>query len=151
MPLNLDFGEVGKLPPEGTYLVKCLKAELKSGKQAPYIATQFEIVAPAMPGFKNLFLNLSCAPQSLWATQRNLEALTGLEFREDNMSVDESDLQGLICGAIIVHGEYNGAPKAEIANLVSEEIGQEAVENYVPMDEDDDDSGSYGMSFDPNE
>lgn len=151
MPLNLDFGEVGKLPPEGTYLVKCIKAEIKSGKEAPYIATQYEIQAPTMVGFKNLFLNLSVAPQSLWATQRNLEALTGREFREDNMAIDEQELPGLICGAIITHGEYNGAAKAEIANLVPEEIGQEAVDNYVPEEEFDEGSSTFGMSFDPNE
>jgi len=146
MPLNLNFGDVGSIPEEGTKLVKCILAEVKAGKQAPYIKFQFELLGPDMPGFNQLYLNLSCAQQSLWATQKSLEALTGREFRDDNMEIDENDFSGLICGAIVVHGEYQGVERPQIDSLVPKELGEEAMSNYVPPEPEDADE-QIGLSF----
>lgn len=148
MPLNLDFGEVGNIPEEGTKLLKCILAEVKVGKQAPYIKLQFELLGPDMPGFNQLYLNLSCAQQSLWATQKSLEALTGLEFRDDNMEIDEADFFGLICGGIVTHGEYNGVARPQIDSLVPKEVGEEAMENWIPPEPDDEEPIDLSFSGD---
>lgn len=131
MPINLDFGDVGKIPDEGTYLVKVKTATIEKGPQAPYIKLNFEICGPTMMGYSNLWLNLSVAQQSLWATQRDLEALTGYDYKDDNMMVDEHDLPGLMCGAIIEHGEWESRAKPEITRLVPLSVAEEALANWT--------------------
>jgi len=51
----------------------------------------------------------------------------------------------LICGAIVVHGEYQGVERPQIDSLVPKELGEEAMSNYVHRNRDADEQ--IGLSF----
>jgi len=115
MPITLDFDHV--FPPEGEYILECVKAEMKSDKNGYDLEKiQWSIIAPTNAGHI-VFDQISFAPAAMAMAQQRLEAMTGIPYRDSNMVVDEKDHPGLRVHAMLVHDEYDGVQQLKVKRM----------------------------------
>lgn len=115
MKVNIDFSKVkdfGEAVPEGTYLVKIKKVEVKDGDQAKYFAWESEIADGDYKGSK-IWWNTSLAPNALFNLRNMIEAC-GIEVPRSKFQVDTDLLLGKTLGVIVEHDVYKGKTKANV-------------------------------------
>ena|SRR5436190_23996061 len=111
MTIPLDFSDVGGVPDEGIYRLRVSDVEIKPTKDKPEnknLVLEFTIVEPIEWMNFKIWDNVSLTPQARWRLQQVLEAITGEEWREDNMSLDPRDLLGQEFEAGVFHSDYQG-------------------------------------------
>lgn len=118
--IDLNFGKVGALPPEGDILFRITAADVKPAKdqsKAPNIVVDLVIAEHEDSEWVNWKLRqwLNLGEASLWKTQEFLEAATGQDWRDDSMALDPSDLVNLELIGQCVHSEdNNGKPSLNV-------------------------------------
>lgn len=122
--INLDFGEDtvgGGLLPEGMVILQVADVEVKDKKDDPssqYLSFRMKPVFPEdVANCRPVFHISSLKPEARWALKDTLEAITGMDWDQDGMSLDPRDLLGLLVQATIVHETYNNKLQAKIKNL----------------------------------
>lgn len=131
--IDLNFGGVDGASnfdlPEGEYILVCNEVEVKEGKAAPYLNMKFSVADGEHEG-KWVFHIASLGEKSRGFLQEMLEALTGVSWRNDNMSLDPNDLPGLTAKANVYQEAYTdnqGRPK--MASKVKSWIPKNSVPN----------------------
>lgn len=119
--ISLNMGSVGAIPPDGAYPVKVTKSDIgasKDGNSHNWFL-RYEILeaddAPEWVG-KEIQDLVNIQESTLWRVQMVLEAMTGREWRDDNMDFDPADVVG---AELIVEGnegEYNNQKQFQIKN-----------------------------------
>jgi hypothetical protein len=93
--LSLDFGNVGKVPPDGTYRFTVVKAKVKlnKAKDGKYINFQFALTDSPDEAFEGhtVWDKGSLKKAGLWRTQEILEAITQEPWQDDDMSLTVND------------------------------------------------------------
>lgn len=140
----IDFTGVesgGGSVPDGTYEVKVVDVERKTGKDSgeDYYAWEFVIVTPEKFKGRKLWHNTSLTQQSLWALRKLLEAL-GVEIPEDALDLDDADLIDRTVGAEVANEEYNKKQKPRIMDFFEfDEEDEEATKGLKKKVDDDED------------
>jgi len=129
--LDLDFGDVGKMPPEGVWRILIKSAILKQNKAKDGQIIDFEAEFMDMPdpsyeGFK-IFPNpnASLKPTARWKLQEVLGAITQEDWSDDNMKLevngpDDAEpyhiplLEGKTSLIVFVHDTYNNKPSMKV-------------------------------------
>lgn len=116
MAIELNFGDIvpQTLIPEGFYTVAVEDVAIEDSKATPgnkNMVLTLTIVGPdhvdaALIGRK-IRETVSLASAALWKVQLVLEALTGMEWQQDNMKLDPRDLMGLTAKVTVFHNTSN--------------------------------------------
>lgn len=102
--------------PEGDYICKVSKITLEtSEKGSKYLKWEFVIGIGEYKGQK-IWHNTSLLPQALFNLRNTIQAL-GIDVPKTVQSIDTDKYIGKIVGITVVHEEYQGKPKAKVADL----------------------------------
>lgn len=126
MAIDLNFGDVepSEIIPEGLYAITVDDVSIEDSKATvgnKNLVLSLRVIGPefvddALVGRK-LREVVSLASSARWKLQLVLEALTGTEWRSDNMQLDPRDLIGLTGRIVVFH---NTSTKGRIfANVKS--------------------------------
>lgn len=166
--VKVDFGGVDKeiksggkssRVPEGDYLGKVVKGELKrnKAKDGKYFAWRIQVVAPKQFKGKTLYLNTSLKPEALWNLRNLIYACTGKNVAGKALGFDPDALTGKVFAFTAVDDEYENPdthkktiksqvedvrPKAELkpdGDDDEDEEDEEETEEEETEEEDDDD------------
>jgi hypothetical protein len=93
--LDLDFGSIGKTPPNGYYRLLISNAELRKNKppkKGQHIGLTATIIDSPAEGFDDwkVFPDpvVALTQNAMWKTQEFLEAVTQSEWKEDQMQLE---------------------------------------------------------------
>lgn len=147
--VNVDFGGVDKeiksggkssKVPEGDYLGKVVKGELKKNKakDGKYFAWQVQIVAPKAFKGKKLYLNTSLKPDALWNLRNLIYACTGKNVAGKALKFDPDKLIGKIFAFTAVDDEYEN-PDTNKKTIKSQVEDVRPKAELKPDGDDDDD------------
>jgi len=133
--IAVDFSDTessGAIP-EIDVLIAVDEVEKKTSDNsgADYLAFTFKVQKPAEYENRKLFHNCSLQPQALFNLRGLLEAL-GFEVPQGVMELDPADLINEVCGASVVHEEYQGKTKARIGEFFLADDYQEGEEAEPP-------------------
>lgn len=118
--LDLDFGDIGKVPPEGCWRLHINEATYKSNKAKDGFIIELDATFIDMPDdtFEDFKVfpkpTASLKPTARWKLQQILSAITQEDWTADGMhlEVDEDNKVPALANktvlAICVHDEYNG-------------------------------------------
>lgn len=132
--LDLDFGDVNKVPPEGVWRVLIKEGIYKQNKAKDGFIIEFDAELMDMPdpdfdGFKVFPKpNASLKPAARWKLQEVLSAITQEDWSDDGMQleVNEDDntvpvVEGKTVLAVIVHETYNKRVNAKIETWIADD------------------------------
>lgn len=130
-----DMSAVGAVPPDGAYAVTITKVDAKASanKEKPSTNIFLDLMIEGVVGDNSdeetakkfvgqtISTLVNVQASTLWRVQEVLEAVTGREWREDDMEFDPDDLLG---GGAIVEGtigDYKGKPQFQISNWYAQD------------------------------
>lgn len=138
--INLDFGGVEpktfEVIPEGRYLLQVdgppKKKVTSNGNDQ--LSVMLRVVEPEEFSGRVVWDNWMLLPQNRWYMQMALEALTGEQWRGDNMKLNPKDLPGLMAWAVVTVDTYKGKEKNVISRwiLENDDAPVAAGESYNP-------------------
>lgn len=118
--IDLNFGKVGQLPPEGDTLLNITKCELKAAKdasKAPNLEVTFQIAEHDDLQWVNYEFKqwLNLGDKSLWKVQEFLEAATGSEWKSDEMALDPDDvINQQVLATLVEDTDQNDRPVIKV-------------------------------------
>lgn len=145
--VDLNFKGVGEVPPDDTYLLEIRKAEIvqtKDGKSLRFQIQMFLVEEPS-PEFVEYPVyesSITLNPSQAWKAQEFLEAFTGAEWRDDEMSIttdapEESelpvgniiypDLVGRQAYAVCVQNEFGGRKSLRPTSYISRQAAMQGL------------------------
>lgn len=143
--VTLDFtnAEDGfKLVPEGEYICKVTKVEVKQGSKAKYFNWELTVGLGEYKGSK-LFEITSLSVDALWRLRGFLQSC-GIEVPRSKFNVDTDLVVGKIVGVTVVHSEYvkDGQKKisakpAETFRVAKGASGWQRVNTEAAADDED--------------
>jgi hypothetical protein len=150
--VKIDFGDTPKEirkggrashVPEGDYLAKPVKAELrKSEKQGGgrYFSWRIQIVKPAKYKGKTLYVNTSLKPDALWNLRNLINAALGKNVAGKAVNFDPEALYGKTIGITVEDDEYEKKIRSQIVDFFPKDDFKEGDEDE-DEDEDDEEEG----------
>lgn len=140
--LDLNFGSVGKRPPEQPYLVAVKDAfvEENKNKDGQNIVLDLSLMQTDDPQWEGYDVRswISLKEGALWSAQEALEAITGEEWQEDNMKLAVSDEEpvkkgsqkmvnripafiGIQTWIVLEHTDFGGRPGVGVAKWLGDD------------------------------
>jgi hypothetical protein len=120
MPFKLNMSDVKGVPDPGMYVlqledIRYVEKKTEAGENSDYLNCRWRIMEPEnWVGAPPVWSIHSLTPQSRYFLKNWLEALTGQEWADDDMELDENELVGLFINATLVHDEYKGQVRAKV-------------------------------------
>lgn len=145
--VDLDFGSVGQIPPEGVWRTLCNTATYKKNKAGDGYILDLDVSLIDMPEEHSNFEGFKPFPRpvasfkssALWKLQEILEAFTGEEWTDDDMKleIDEDNTVPILAGqtamVVYIHDSYNGRATFKANTFMADDgsvtPGEQAGEN----------------------
>jgi len=120
-----DFDVPDLTVPPGTYNVVVMEASLEEGTKAPYIKVHLVIKGGDCDG-EPLWHNATMSSNAFARrrTKQTLEAIMGAPLTgQVNIPKVVAAMPGHVCRIMVVTGEYEGLPRAEVGRVLPPAVG----------------------------
>jgi hypothetical protein len=126
--IQIDFGGVEKEikkggraahVPEGDYLAKAVKAELRKSEKSGgrYFSWRVQIVKPEKYKGKTLYVNTSLKPDALWNLRNLIHAALGKNVAGKALNFDPEKVYGKVMGVTVEDDEYKEKMRSQIVDF----------------------------------
>lgn len=160
--VKIDFGGVDKEirkggraahVPEGDYLAKPVKAELRKSEKGGgrYFNWRFQITAPKKYAGKTLYVNTSLKPDALWNLRNLINACLGKNVAGKAVNFDPEKCYGKVCGITVEDDEYKDKMRSQIVDFFPESDYNAGGDDDEDEDDESDDEDEVEEEDDDEE
>jgi hypothetical protein len=110
-----DFEVRKRITEEGDYPLRVVEVVKEKGEKGDYLSWKFQVIDGDSEGAA-VYYNTSMSKASLWNLRGLLEALE-VEIPDEEFDLDLSEMVDLEMTGVIVMGEYNNKPRAELVDF----------------------------------
>lgn len=125
--------------PEGDYLAKPVKAELRKSEKSgsKYLSWRFQLIEPKKYKGKTLYDRTSLKPDALWNLRNLIHAAIGKNIAGKVLNFDPEVIYGKPLMITVEDDEYEGKIRSQIVDYQPKKKYEEADEDEDEEDEDD--------------
>jgi len=135
MTEEIDFTQVPdqqefKIIEKGTYEATVFAIEKAEGQNSgkAYLKWTFKIQQEPYKN-RNVWLNTSLQPQSLWVLANLLESAFGMDVKNKKLKIDKIlNLVGSPCKVVITHRQYEGQQQEQVSAVLKSNIKYDEVD-----------------------